>query len=158
PSLRAESDRRDTPADSAAIADRVRAWDGDVATGAKLPFRLALGAGVRRDAHDAGAVALRTRAHTLRAELETPAGHPFGASISAPARAALAGGAGGLGRQDLGRPGLRGEWKPAGLSGSLQVERTGEAENRRVRSLVFVGTGRGTFDATGNFVGTGDYE
>src|SRR6185369_6856959 len=58
---------------------------------------------------------------------------------------------------DLASTRLRAEWKPAGLAGALQVERTGEAENRRVRALTFVGQGLGSFDSTGNFVGTGDY-
>ncbi|HEY6196278.1 MAG TPA: hypothetical protein VI504_14690, partial [Candidatus Eisenbacteria bacterium] len=43
PSLRAESDRRDTPGDTAGTEDRVSAVDGDIATGSRVPFRLALG-------------------------------------------------------------------------------------------------------------------
>jgi hypothetical protein len=65
---------------------------------------------------------------------------------------------GALVRQDLASTRLRGEWRPAGVSASLQVERTGEAENRRLRVLTFVGAGRGSYDATGNFVGTGDHD
>ena len=158
PSLRAESDRRDTPADSAAIQDRVHAVDGDIATGSKWPFRLALGAGSRRDQHDAGRTATRTHANTLRAELETPLTAPIGAVLSAQRRDTRDDASGALVRQDLSSTRLRAEWKPAGLSGSLQIERTGEAENRRVRTLTFVGAGRGGYDATGNFVGSGDYD
>src|SRR5262249_41921453 len=145
PSLRAESDRRDTPGDSAQTEDRVHAWDGDVATGSRVPFRLALGAGVRRDARDAGRTATRTRANTLRAEVETPAAAPWGAVITAQRRDTRDESNGARIRQDLASTRIRGEWKPAGLTGSLQVERTGEAENRRVRTLTFVGGGRGAY-------------
>jgi hypothetical protein len=59
---------------------------------------------------------------------------------------------------DLASARLRAD-KPAwGLSGEANVEVTGEAENRRVRALSFVGAGRGSYDALGNFVGTGDYD
>src|SRR5262249_16888392 len=52
---------------------------------------------------------------------------------------------------------LHGEHHPSGLSGRLDLEVTGDGETRRERSVVFVGAGRGSYDALGNYVGTGDY-
>ena len=158
PALRAERDRRRTPADSARIEDRVSALDAEVAGGTRSPWRWLIGAGDRRDARAAGLRATRTKTRTWRAELETPMTKPFGVTVSAQRRDTRDETQGGLVRQDLASTRLRGEWRPAGLSGALQIERTGEAENRRVRTLRFVGAGQGTHDATGNFVGTGDYD
>ncbi len=158
PALRGESDRRETPGDTAVASDQVRALDLELASGARVPWRAAFGAGARTDARDAGRTDARSRTRILRASLETPASAPFGAALQAHRRDTRDEASGALVRQDLASTRLRGDWRPAGLSGSLQVERTGEAENRRVRTLTFVGAGRGSYDATGNFVGTGDYE
>lgn len=158
PGVRAERDRRDTPGDSSATQDRVQGMDADLTTGGRIPWRLLLGTGWRREARDAGRVATRTRARTLRGELETPTGKPFGAVVSAQRRDTRDETTGALVRQDLASTLLRADWQPAGLSGALQVQRTGEAENRRVRTLRFVGSGLGSYDATGNFVGAGDYD
>jgi hypothetical protein len=136
----------------------VRSLDADIATGSRFTWRAVVGAGTRLDRHDAGRTAVRSRTKVLRAELETPAAAPYGAALTAHRRDTRDETSGALIRQDLASSRLRAEWRPAGLSGSLQVERTGEAENRRVRALTFVGAGRGTYDATGNFVGTGDYD
>jgi hypothetical protein len=157
PSLRGDADERRTPSDSATVNDRVRALDADVASGSRIPFRLILGAGTRLDSRDAASTFTSSRATTLRAELVTPVAAPIGASISAQRRDTRDVQTGAKLRHDLASTRLRAEWKPAGLSGSLQIERTGEAENRRLRTLSFVGSGLGSFDSTGNFVGTGDY-
>ena len=157
PGLRGDDDRRRTPSDTATVEDRARSLDADLASGSRVPFRFAIGAGARRDAREAGRTATSARATTLRGELETPLAAPFGASVSAQRRETRDEQTGARLRHDLASTRLRAEWKPAGLSGALQVERTGEAENRRFRSLTFVGPGLGSFDSTGNFVGTGDY-
>ena len=158
PGIRAETDTRETPGDTAATRDRVRMLDADLGTGSRFRWRATVGAGTRTDQRDAGRTGARTRTKLLRAELETPLTAPIGAALVANRRDTRDETSGALVRQDLASSRLRAEWRPAGLSGSLQVERTGEAENRRVRQLTFVGAGRGTYDATGNFVGTGDYE
>jgi hypothetical protein len=158
PGVRAETDTRETPGDTATVRDRVRMLDADVGTGARFPWRATLGAGARTDRRDAGRTVAQSRTKVLRAELETPATAPFGVAFVANRRDTRDETSGALVRQDLASSRLRAEWRPAGLSGSLQVERTGEAENRRVRALTFVGAGRGAYDATGNFVGTGDYD
>jgi hypothetical protein len=157
PSLRGDDDHRRTPSDTATVDDRVRSLDTDVASGSRVPFRFTVGAGARRDARDAGRTSTSSRTNTLRAELETPVAAPFGASISAQRQQTRDEQTGATVRHDLASTRLRGEWKPTGLSGALQVERTGEAENQRFRKLTFVGSGLGSFDSTGNFVGTGDY-
>ena len=157
PSLRGDDDRRRTPSDTATVENRVRSLDADLASGARVPFRFAVGAGARRDAQDAGRTVTSSRAITLRGELETPAVAPFGATISTQRQETRDEQTGSKIRHDLASTRLRAEWKPAGLAGVLQVERTGEAENRRFRKLTFVGNGLGSFDSTGNFVGTGDY-
>ena len=157
PSLRGDDDRRRTPSDTATIENSVRSLNADLASGSRVPFRFAVGAGVRRDARDAGRTSTSARANTLRAELETPATAPVGASLSAQRQDTRDEQSGVKVRHDLASTRLRAEWKPAGLSGALQVERTGEAENQRLRKLTFVGNGLGSFDSTGNFVGSGDY-
>src|SRR6185503_7484239 len=86
PSLRGDADERRTPSDTATVEDRVRALDADVASGSRMPVRFVVGAGARRDARDAGRTSTSARATTLRAELETPATAPVGASISAQRR------------------------------------------------------------------------
>ncbi len=158
PAVRAESDTRETPGDTASTEDRVRSLDADLGTGTRWPWRGTLGAGTRTDQRDAGLTETRTRTRLLRAELETPASAPLGAALLANRRDTRDETNGARVRQDLASARLRGDWRATGLSGALQVERTGEAENRRVRQLTFVGTGRGAYDATGNFVGTGDYD
>jgi hypothetical protein len=157
PSLRGDDDLRRTPSDTATVEDRVHSVDADLASGTRVPFRFTVGAGTRLDSRDAGQASTSARSNTLRAELETPVAAPFGASISAQRQETRDEQTGARVRHDLASTRLRAEWKPAGLSGALQVERTGEAENERTRKLTFVGSGLGSFDSTGNFVGTGDY-
>lgn len=158
PRLRAERDRRDTPGDTAAIVDRVEALDADVASGARSTWRSALGWGTRRDRREAGRSSFDSRTRSLRGELETPAARPYGVVLALQRRDTRDVASGARVRQDLASTRFRAESRATGLAASVQVERTGEAENRRVRRLTFVGTGRGSYDATGNFVGTGDYD
>lgn len=158
PTVRGESDRRTVPGDSANSVDRARSVDAELASGERLPWRMLFGSGVRSDVRESGRTRASTRARTWRGELETATAAPIGAVVTAQRRDTRDETTGALVRQDLASTRLRAEWVPAGLTGSLQVERTGEAENRRVRTLRFVGAGRGGYDATGNFVGTGDYD
>ena len=44
-----------------------------------------------------------------------------------------------------------------GLTGAVNLEITSEGENRRNRTLTFVGGGRGAYDALGNPMAGGDY-
>jgi hypothetical protein len=140
------------------VHDRARSIDADLAGAPGGEWRWRLGAGVRHDEREAGRSSSAARAQTWRGEFETPVRAPFGAALSVNRRDTRDRTSGALVRQDLASARLRGEWRPAGLMGSLQVERTGEAENRRVRELRFVGAGLGAYDATGNFVGRGDHD
>src|SRR5262249_22595048 len=110
PMLRGDADQRDTPSDTAAIQDRVRALDADLASGSRVPGRLARGAGARRAAHDAGLTRARTRASTWRAELETPVAAPVGATFSAQRRDTRDEATGERIRHDLASTRLRAEW------------------------------------------------
>lgn len=158
PALRIERDERRTAADSAAVRDLADEIAADLASGTKPPWRLSAGVTLRRDRHDAGAAHADQRATTLRAGAETPPGGAFGAALAAQRRDVLDQVSGARTRSELASVRLRAEHRPSGLSGSFDVEVTGEAENRRTRVLTFVGNGLGGYDAFGNFVGTGDYE
>jgi len=61
-------------------------------------------------------------------------------------------------RSDLGSLRLRGDDRALGVRGSANLELTSEGDNRRSRTLVFVGSGHGSYDAAGNFVSGGDYD
>jgi len=158
PALRLESDERRTPGDSVRAGARVREGAVELSSPRRLAWR-ALGAyGLRRDA----ALAARgfedqSEARTWRIGIETPSGGTLGGALAyqrrdleplaSPLRT----------RSDLGSLRVRLDDAARGLSGLANLEVTAEGESRRVRTLTFVGTGRGQYDALGNFVGAGDY-
>ncbi len=158
PALRVEHDDRRTAGDSALVRDVADEVAADLASGTRMAWRLAAGVTVRRDRHDAFATHGDQRATTLRAGGETKPGGAFGAAVTASRRDVKDLVTGVRTRSDLASLRLRAEHRPSGLSGSFDVEVTGEAENRRTRVLTYVGPGLGSYDALGNFVGTGDYE
>lgn len=158
PALRYEHDDRRTPADSATVRDRVDEVGGDLASGPRPKWKLSTGLSLRRERHDSELFTSDLRATTVRAAGESPAGGPVGVSFLAQRRGTRDPASGARTFADLASAKLRGERRPWGLSGQLDVEVTSEAENPRVRTLVFAGTGRGSYDALGNFVGTGDYD
>lgn len=157
PSLRIEFDDRRTPGDSVGQRDRVQDVAGDLATGARFPWRLAAGVDGRLDRRDAGP-ASGTRATTLRASADSPAGRGIACGITGQHRIARDLATGVRSASDLSSAHLRGEHRRLGLNGQLAVELTSEADNRRTRKLVYRGAGQGSYDALGNFVGTGDYD
>jgi hypothetical protein len=61
-------------------------------------------------------------------------------------------------RSDLASARLRGGDPVRGWSTLVHLEVTSEGENRRVRRLVFVGAGKGPYDALGNPVVNGDHD
>jgi hypothetical protein len=158
PSLRLEHDDRRTPGDSAVTRDRADEVSGEIASGSATRWRLRLGLGGRTDRHTADATATEQRATTWRAGAESPGGGALGVSASAQRRSVRDVASGSRSSADLASVRLRGERRPWGLSSVLDVELTGEADNRRLRTLTYVGAGRGAYDALGNYVGTGDYE
>ncbi len=157
PSVRLEHDLRRTPSDVAITRDTGDEWAADLASGSAARWRWSTGFGESRDRREAGAITV-TRARVLRAGGETPAGRALGASAQLQRRVTRDEGTGVRATADLASARLRADQPKWGLSGEANVEVTGEAENRRVRALSFVGAGRGSYDALGNFVGTGDYD
>lgn len=158
PALRFERDDRRTGGDSAATRVRAEEAAAELASGTRLRWRLSGALALRRDRGESGAARDDRRATTARLAGETPPGAPLGVAASAQRREVLDRRTGQRTRADLASLRLRGEHRPSGLAGHFDVEVTGEAENRRARVLTFVGPGLGSYDALGNFTGTGDYE
>jgi hypothetical protein len=158
PSAHLELDDLRTPGDSARGRDRVQDVSGQLASGAALRWRTSLGLGSRLDRHEAVRARTGQRATTLRAAAESPTGGAVGLGLTGQHRVTRDQAGGPQASADLASVKLRAEHRPSGLSGQIDVELTREADNRRLRALTFVGTGRGGYDALGNFVGTGDYD
>lgn len=158
PLARFELDDRHTPGDTAAVRDRAEEAAADLASGARVPFRLAFGATLRRDRHEAGLTQGELRSAAWRVSGESPAASPYGVAAGFQRREVRDVPAGTRTQADLATVRLRAEHRPSGLAGHFDTEVTGEAENVRERVLTYVGPGQGSYDALGNFVGTGDYE
>jgi hypothetical protein len=158
PGVRAESDARRFPADSAAVGVRLRAAGAEIAGGRRLPVRAALGWEVRRDADwSAGGWVDRSETRIVRGRVETPETRAASAAVRYERRLLEPLADPRRTRSDLGSVRVRGEDRARGLSVAAGVELTSEGENRRERRVVFAGAGRGAYDALGNFTGTGDY-
>ncbi len=160
PTLRAEMDERSSPSDSGRVATRMREAGFDLTSGRDVPWRTTASLALRREAAaSAGGFADRSEGRALRVGLDSPAGRKFAVALAFQRRDVepIGGGVGVVTRSDLGSVRARGEHK-SGASVLGGVEITSEGETRRSRELVFVGTGRGAYDALGNFVGTGDYD
>ena len=114
------------------------------------------GCGERIDRHDDALLAAEQRATTWRAGAESPAGGPLGVALQAQRRAVrdVARRARARSRTSASVAAAR-RAAAVGALGPLDVELTGEADNRRLRTLTFVGPGAGAYDALGNFVGHG---
>ncbi len=158
PALRFEHDRRRTASDSAQVRDQAQEWVADLSTGTRLPWRIGSGFTSRRDQREAANLTSRLTSRAWRALVESPATGALGISLTAHRRDTRDELTQARTRNDLASVRLRGEQRERGMTGTFQVEVTNEAENRRDRALAFVGTGLGTFDEFGNFVGTGDYD
>lgn len=159
PALRGEWDRRSSPSDTGTVGARTREIAAEVRSPRAIAWRALLGYAVRHEGlATAGGFVDQDRARTLHGTLETPAAQPWGASLAwqrrlvdplaNPART----------RSDLASARLRAGDPGRGWSGLANLEITSEGENRQVRRLVFVGAGKGPYDAAGNLVGNGDYD
>jgi hypothetical protein len=158
PVFRVQSDARRTPSDSIETGARLRETGVELGTGSKVPWRMSVGAALRRDATwTSGAFVDQSETRVLTAGLETPSERRAGAVLRYEARGISPLADPHRTRSDLGSVRLRGEDRARGLNGLLNVEVTSEGESRRVRDVRFVGIGQGGYDALGNFVGTGDY-
>ena len=158
PAVRAESDARRSPADSGRVGDRFREGGVELASPRALAWHAVAGLSLRRDARmTAGGFVDQSQVRTIRLALETPANARLGAALQLQRRELRPLADPRRSRGDLASVRLRGEDAGRGLKALVHLEVTSEGENRRVRQVVFVGPGRGGYDATGNFVGVGDY-
>ena len=158
PLVRFERDERRFPSDTGRVGDRFIAGGAELASGSAMVWHGLAGFDLRRDARDeAGGFVDQSESRTWRLALDSPAGGNLGASLLAQRRDVLPLANPQRTRSDLASARIRAERPKQGLKGELDVEIGSEGENRRDRSVVFVGTGKGTYDAFGNFVGTGDY-
>ena len=157
PALRFERDERRFPSDTGQVGDRFVAAGAELGTGTRVAWRALAGVDLRRDARRVSAgFADQSDAHTLHVALDSPSGGHVGVSLLAQRRDVLPIADPTRTRSDLASARLRAE-PGHGLKGELDFEISSEGENRRDRTLLFVGTGKGAYDAFGNFVGTGDY-
>ncbi len=158
PALRGEFDARRVPSDSVRVGARVREGTLELASARRFAWHAVAGYGLRRDAlRSATGFDDQSEARTLRFALDGPPGGPLGLALAyqrrdleplaSPVRT----------RSELASTRLRYDDAKRGLSASASLEVTAEGENRRVRTLTFVGSGQGPYDALGNFVGRGDY-
>jgi len=158
PGVHAEMDRHLTP-DTARVGDRFRLAGADLATGRAVPWHVSGGVDVRRDARAAaGGYVDQSESRSVRVSLDTPAAGAFGATLLAQRRDVLPLADPTRSRSDLASLNLRADDTRRRVHGQYHLEVTSEGDNRRVRTLTFVGAGRGAYDALGNFVGVGDYD
>ncbi|HEY2956246.1 MAG TPA: hypothetical protein VGK89_13490 [Candidatus Eisenbacteria bacterium] len=158
PALRAESDERRTPGDSAQAGERVREGALELASAPRFAWHARSGFTLRRSAAlGAAGFADRDEARTWNLGFESPAGKAWTGAVALQRRDfdPVAGGT--RSRSDLASVRLKADDAKRNWNGSLDLEVTSEGESRRTRTLVFAGSGLGQYDALGNFVGRGDY-
>ncbi|TMQ55260.1 MAG: hypothetical protein E6K72_06695 [Candidatus Eisenbacteria bacterium] len=158
PALRAQSDERRTPSDTARAGDRVRESELELASPQRFGWRTRAGYGVRDDATLLGRAFVELReVRTLRVTLDTPSGRALVAGLALNRREVEPRADPVHTRSDLGSVHLALDDAKRALSGSVNLEVTSEGENRRTRTLTFVGGGRGGYDALGSPALQGDY-
>jgi hypothetical protein len=157
PALRFERDERRFPSDTGKVGDRFIAGGAELGTGTRVAWHALGGYDLRRDARrTAVGFEDQSEARTFHLALDSPSGGAIGVSLLAQRRDVLPLADPTRTRSDLATARFRAE-PGHGLKGELDLEISSEGENRRDRTLVFVGAGKGAYDAFGNFVGTGDY-
>ena len=159
PSIRGETDERRFPADSVESGLRVRELGLDLASPRRFRWRALAGAGVRRDGlRVSGGFAEQSRATVTRAALESPGDGRVGVTLGWQHRELEPVASTVRTRTDLTTLRLRLDEQNGAPGGAIGLEVTSEGESRRTRTVTFVGPGQGSYDAFGNFVGTGDYQ
>ena len=159
PVLRAETDERRFAGDTARTGDRYRETGADLRSPARLAWRARAGWSLRRDGRlVTGDFVDQSQARTLRFALETPAEAALSAVLNLQRRQIEPLAERRRSRSDLASVRLKGEHPRRGLRGHLDLEITSEGENQRLRRAVYVGAGKGGYDALGNYTGTGDYD
>lgn len=158
PALLGDWSERVTPGIAAPGGERWRDLGFELATGAAIPWRLRGGWSLRRSGVATPTGFLdRNDARTLRLGLDSPRGRMLQAAVLYQRRELIPLADSTSGVTDLASLRLSAD-RPGGATGRLNIEVTSEAETRRVRRLVFVGTGNGAYDPLGNPVGSGDYD
>ena len=159
PLVRGEWDERRSPSDTGRVGVRSREIGTELRTPRALAWRGVLGVAVRREARQVAAGFVdQNQARTFRGALESPATSAWGASLAWQRRLLDPRADPRRARSDLASGRLRGGDPRHGWSALANLEVTSEAENRRVRRLVYVGPGNGPYDALGNPVVNGDHE
>jgi hypothetical protein len=159
PVLRAETDERRFAGDTARTGDRYRETGAELRSPARLAWRALAGWSLRRDGRLlTGEFVDQSQARTLRFTLETPAHAALSAVLNLQRRLIEPLADPRRSRNDLASVRLKGEQPSRGLRGHLDLEITSEGENQRLRRAVYVGAGKGGYDALGNYTGTGDYD
>jgi hypothetical protein len=156
PAVRADWDERWTPSDTARSGARSREIGAELRSGARLPWRLVGGFGIRRDAQLAASGyqdLYETR--TTHVGLQTPDGARWGSTIEWQRRLQSPLAQAGRIVSDLASARVTGADPGRGLTGSIGWEITSEGESDRARQLDFVGAGLGAYDSLGKFDGTG---
>jgi len=159
PAIRAEADRRLFPSDSGRVGDRFRSVGFELASGSAARWHALASLDARRDGRAVpDGFQDQSLARTSKLSLESPSTGAVGAALLAQRREVSPLADPRHSRSDLASLRLRAENAARGVKGQYNLEVTSEGENQSTRSLVFVGAGRGAYDALGNFVGTGDYD
>ncbi len=159
PAVRAEADRRLFPSDSGRVGDRFRSVGFELASGSAARWHALASLDQRRDGRAVPAgFEDQSLARTAKLAIESPSTGALGAALLAQRRDVSPLADPRRSRSDLASLRLRAENATRGLKGQYNLEVTSQGENQRTRALVFVGSGRGAYDALGNFVGTGDYD
>ena len=158
PGIEIESDVRRAPSDTGRVGNRQRMAGAELATGMRIPWRLAAGYSLRRDASTtATGFDDQNEARTARLAVESPSGARLGASVALQRRDLIPLANQIRTRSDLGSVRLHADDAGYGFSGQLGFELTSEGESARIRRLEAVAPGTGAYDSLGNFVGTGNY-
>jgi hypothetical protein len=159
PAVHGESDERRFPSDTIRTGNRYREAGVDLGSPARLPWHVLAGATLRRDALlRTGSFMDQSQTRTMRLSLDTPVDGRLSAAVNVQRRIVEPLADPHQSRSDLASVRLKGEDRSRGLRGHLDMEITSEGENQQVRQVAFVGTGKGAYDALGNFTGTGDYD
>ncbi len=159
PALRGETDERRFAGDTTRTGDRYRETGVEFGSPARLAWRASAGWSLRRDGRLVGGGFVdQSLARTVRFGLETPSDAALSAVLNLRRRVIEPLADPRRGRSDLASVRLKGEQRRHGLRGHLDLEITSEGENQRVRRVVYVGPGRGGYDALGNPTGTGEYD
>jgi hypothetical protein len=159
PGVRAEWDERTSPSDTGHVGVRTREIGGELRSPRALAWRALVGYAVRREGLAVGEQFVdQHRARTLRGSLDTPVAAPWGVNLAWQRRVLDPLADPTRTRSDLASARMRAGDPARGWSGLANVEITSEGENQIVRRLVFVGDGKGPYDASGNLVGSGAYD